>query len=103
VRLRPNRGFPLRRTLTIDLGGQILRHGSFPTKIDLNNSKPDRERSLLRTRDMNETEDYPGPTHGHPDKQGQDPKGQADEGMVKPPAQPMPETEEEKAPRPRGK
>ena len=49
---------------------------------------------------MNETEDYPGPTHGHPDKQGQDPKGRADEGMVKPPAQPMPETEEEKAPRP---
>jgi hypothetical protein len=51
---------------------------------------------------MNETEDYPGPTHGHPDKQGQDPKGRADEGMVKPPAEPKPETEEKKAPRPSG-
>ena len=51
---------------------------------------------------MNETEDYPGPTHAHPDKQGQDPKGRADEGMVKPAAQPMPDKEEEKAPRPRG-
>jgi hypothetical protein len=91
-----------RRFWNDDLGSQTLRRGYFPTKIDLNNSKPDRERSLLRIRDMNETEDYPGPTHGHPDKQGQDPKGRADEGMVKPPAQPMPETGEEKAPHPRG-
>ena len=74
----------------------------FFTKIDMNNSKPDRKRSLLRTRDMNETEDYPGPTHGQPDKQGQDPKGRADEGMVKPPAQPQTETEQKKAPRPSG-
>ena len=60
------------------------------------NSKPDRKRSLLRTEDMNDTEDYPGPTHNHPDKQGQDPKGRADEDMVKPPARPETETEEKK-------
>jgi hypothetical protein len=64
-------------------------------------SKPDRKRSLVRTKDMNETEDYPGPTHGHPDKQGQDPKGQADEDMVKPPARPETEMEQKKNPHPR--
>lgn len=85
-----------------NLGGQTSGADFFPLYSTGINSKPDRERSLLRTRDMNETEDYPGPTHGHPDKQGQDPKGRADEGMVKPPAQPMPEKEEEKAPRPHG-
>jgi hypothetical protein len=63
-----------------------------------NNSKPDRKPSLLRTKDMNETEDYPGPTQGHPDKQGQDPKGRADEDMVKPPARPETDTKQKKTP-----
>jgi hypothetical protein len=51
---------------------------------------------------MNDTEDYPGPTHGHPDKEGQDPRGRADEDMVKPPAQPKTQTEGKKAARPSG-
>jgi hypothetical protein len=37
---------------------------------------------------MSETEDYPGPTQDQPDKEGQDPRGRADEDMVKPPAEP---------------
>jgi hypothetical protein len=37
---------------------------------------------------MSDTEDYPGPTQNQPDKEGQDPRGRADEEMVKPPAQP---------------
>jgi hypothetical protein len=37
---------------------------------------------------MNDTEDYPGPTKDQPDKEGQDPRGRANEDMVKPPAQP---------------
>jgi len=44
---------------------------------------------------MSETEDYPGPTQDQPDKEGQDPRGRADEEMVKPPAEP--ETEKKKA------
>jgi hypothetical protein len=34
---------------------------------------------------MSDVEDYPGPSE-QPAKQGQDPRGRADEGMVKPPA-----------------
>jgi hypothetical protein len=37
---------------------------------------------------MSDTEDYPGPTQNQPDKEGQDPRGRADEDMVKPPARP---------------
>jgi hypothetical protein len=37
---------------------------------------------------MSDTEDYPGPSHNHPEKEGQDPAGRADEGMVKPPSRP---------------
>lgn len=37
---------------------------------------------------MNDTEDYPGPTHNHPEKQGQAIPGRADESMVKPPVKP---------------
>jgi hypothetical protein len=43
---------------------------------------------------MSDTEDYPGPTQDQPDKEGQDPRGRADEEMVKPPAKP--ETERKK-------
>jgi hypothetical protein len=39
---------------------------------------------------MSEVEDYPGPSHNHPEKEGQDPKGRADEEMVTPPAEPEP-------------
>ena len=39
---------------------------------------------------MSDTEDYPGPTKNHPDKEGSDPRGRADEGMVQPPARPEP-------------
>jgi hypothetical protein len=39
---------------------------------------------------MSEVEDYPGPSHNHPEKEGQDPKRRADEEMVKPPACPGP-------------
>ena len=42
---------------------------------------------------MSDTEDYPGPTHDHPEKQGQNPGGRADEEMVKPPAKPLPDVE----------
>jgi hypothetical protein len=58
--------------------------------------KPDRKRPLLRTKGMSDTEDYPGPTHQHPDKEGQDPRGRADEDMVKPPARPEAEKKEDK-------
>jgi hypothetical protein len=50
----------------------------------------------MRTSDMSDTEDYPGPTRGHPEKQGQDPRGRAKEDMVKPPAKPRPESVKEK-------
>jgi hypothetical protein len=43
---------------------------------------------------MSDIEDYPGPTQNQPDKEGQDPRGRADEEMVKPPAKP--ETEKKK-------
>ncbi len=42
---------------------------------------------------MSDVEDYPGPSHDHPAKKGQDPSGRADEGMVKPPARPKPKKE----------
>lgn len=38
---------------------------------------------------MSDVEDYPGPSR-QPVKKGQDPRGRADEGMVKPPASPHP-------------
>ena len=31
----------------------------------------------MRTFDMSDTEDYPGPSRGHPEKQGHDPRGRA--------------------------
>jgi len=46
---------------------------------------------------MSDTEDYPGPSRDHPEKQGQDPRGWASEEMVKPPAKPQPERVKEKA------
>jgi hypothetical protein len=39
---------------------------------------------------MSDTEDYPGPSQSHPEKQGQDPRGRANEEMVKPTAPPKP-------------
>jgi hypothetical protein len=39
--------------------------------------------------EVNEVEDYPGPSYNHPEKQGQPPEGRADEEMVKPPARPQ--------------
>jgi hypothetical protein len=45
---------------------------------------------------MSETEDYPGPSQRHPEKQGQDPLGRADEDMVKPPAKPKPDSQKDK-------
>jgi hypothetical protein len=39
---------------------------------------------------MSDIEDYPGPSHNHPEKEGQDIEGRADEEMVKPPARPEP-------------
>jgi hypothetical protein len=42
---------------------------------------------------MSDTEDYPGPTHKQPDKEGQDLRGRADEDMVKPPARPESDVE----------
>jgi hypothetical protein len=42
----------------------------------------------MRTLSMSDTEDYPGPTRNQPEKDGQGPRGRADEEMVKPPAQP---------------
>ena len=38
---------------------------------------------------MSDVEDYPGPSR-QPAKQGQDPLERADEGMVKPPVNPVP-------------
>jgi hypothetical protein len=38
---------------------------------------------------MSDVEDYPGPSH-QPVKEGQNPRGRADESMVKPPADPHP-------------
>jgi len=46
---------------------------------------------------MSDTEDYPGPSRDHPEKQGQHPRGRADEEMVKPPRNPQPESGKEKA------
>jgi hypothetical protein len=45
---------------------------------------------------MSDTEDYPGPTHKNPDKEGQDAHGRADEDMVKPPAMPKGDADAEK-------
>jgi hypothetical protein len=45
---------------------------------------------------MSDTEDYPGPSGGHPEKQGQHPRGRAKEEMVKPPGKPLPQTAKEK-------
>jgi hypothetical protein len=52
-----------------------------------------------RIKDMSDTEDYPGPSHGHPEKKGQDPRGRANEDMTKPSSRPLPE----KVQRPRAK
>jgi hypothetical protein len=49
---------------------------------------------------MSDTEDYPGPSHNHPEKKGQDPRGRADEEMVKPPARPETDDKKKKARRP---
>lgn len=51
---------------------------------------------------MSETEDYPGPSHNHPEKEGKgkDPGEQADEGMVKAPATPEGDSKKQKRPRP---
>ena len=38
---------------------------------------------------MSDSEDYPGPSHDQPEKEGQDPRGRADEEMVKPPERPL--------------
>jgi hypothetical protein len=37
---------------------------------------------------MSGIEDYPGPSQDQPEKDGQDPRTRADEGMVQPPARP---------------
>jgi hypothetical protein len=52
---------------------------------------------------MSETEDYPGPSHQHPEKEGQDPGGRANEQMVKPTerTKPAPKTDKVAEPRPR--
>jgi malate synthase len=42
---------------------------------------------------MSDVEDYPGPTHNHPEKKGQNQAGRADEGMVKPSVNPEPKKE----------
>jgi hypothetical protein len=52
---------------------------------------------------MSDTEDYPGPTQRHPEKQGQDPRGRADEHMVKPPSKPEPDAKKDKTVEPPGK
>jgi hypothetical protein len=44
---------------------------------------------------MSDTEDYPGPSHNHPEKEGKDSVGQADEEMVKPPVRPEVGSKEE--------
>ena len=51
----------------------------------------------MRTFNMSDTEDYPGPSRGHPEKQGQHPHGRANEEMVKPTAKPRPENGKKKA------
>ena len=49
---------------------------------------------------MSDTEDYPGPTKGHPEKKGkagQNPSPEdTDEETVKPPSNPLPEDEGKK-------
>ena len=52
---------------------------------------------------MSETEDYPGPSQQHPEKEGQDPGGRANEQMVKPTerTKPAPKTDKVAEPRPR--
>jgi hypothetical protein len=50
---------------------------------------------------MSEMEDYPGPTQNHPEKQGQDPRGRADEEMVKPTAPPEPDVKKKRVRRPK--
>jgi hypothetical protein len=45
---------------------------------------------------MSDTEDYPGPSQNHPEKEGQDPRGRANEEMVKPTARPEPGTKKKK-------
>ena len=52
---------------------------------------------------MSDTEDYPGPSEDQPEKEGQDPRGKADERTVKPPARPEKESEEKLAPQPNRK
>jgi hypothetical protein len=39
--------------------------------------------------DVSDVEDYPGPSHKHPEKQGQPHEGRADDEMVKPPGRPQ--------------
>jgi hypothetical protein len=50
---------------------------------------------------MSDTEDYPGPSQNHPEKQGQDPRGRANEEMVKPTTRPEPDTKKESVRRPK--
>lgn len=50
---------------------------------------------------MSDTEDYPGPSRNHPEKEGKDSVDQADEEMVKPPAKPEVGSKKEKGVRPK--
>jgi hypothetical protein len=49
---------------------------------------------------MSDSEDYPGPSQT-PEKQGQDPRGRANEEMVKPTAPPEPVSEKKRVRRPK--
>jgi Family of unknown function (DUF6496) len=49
------------------------------------------ERSLCANKWIMSTDDYPGPSDNHPEKEGQDPRGRADEEMVKPSSRPKAE------------
>jgi hypothetical protein len=47
------------------------------------------KKKKMRTTGMSDTEDYPGPTKDHPEKQGQDPSGRTKEKIAKPPTKPQ--------------
>jgi hypothetical protein len=46
---------------------------------------------------MSDTEDYPGPSKDHPEKQGREGIENADENMVRPPARPEDDPKREAA------
>lgn len=66
------------------MANELLQYGKGAVRAP-QTTGVDPSRELLG---MSDIEDYPGPTHDHPEKKGRPEQGRADENMVKPPARP---------------